>query len=177
MLRFPVLAIALAIATPALAQVQPGAAIPALQVKTDAGKPAAFKDIAGKNGAVIAFTRSAKWCPYCQAQLVDLKRAQGEIEKRGYKLAAISYDAPEVLAAFRARHDIRYALLSDKGSKTIDAFGIRSKDYPPGNMAYGVPNPAIYVVGADGRIQGRLAEAGYKTRPTTSQILTVIDAQ
>ena len=65
------------------------------------GKPR-LADLMGKNGLVLMFFRSADWCPYCQAQLIDVNGGVAEIEKRGYHVAALSYDSPEILQAFTA---------------------------------------------------------------------------
>jgi hypothetical protein len=53
----------------------------------------------GRNGLVLFFYRSADWCPFCQAQLVDINTGVPEIEKRGYRVAGLSYDSPEILQA------------------------------------------------------------------------------
>ena len=52
---------------------------------------------------VLFFFRSADWCPYCQAQLIDVNGGIAEIEKRGYRVAGLSYDNPEILQAFTAK--------------------------------------------------------------------------
>ena len=153
-----------------------GSKIPALNVVDSTGKPRTLASLAGSNGTVLVFFRSAKWCPYCQAQLMSLKGAPAQFAARGYKLAAISYDPPAVLAKFAQAHDIDYPLLSDTGSKTIDAFGIRDPQYPQGSFAYGVPRPAIFIVAPDGTIRAKLAEEGYKTRPPLAAVLAAIDA-
>src|SRR6266849_2442806 len=54
------------------------------------GKPRRLSDLIGRNGLVLMFFRSADWCPYCQAQLIDLNSGVAEIEKRGYRIAALS---------------------------------------------------------------------------------------
>src|SRR3984957_20009331 len=110
------------------------------------GKPRTFADLMGKNGLVLLFFRSADWCPYCQAQLIDVNGGVAEIEKRGYHVAALSYDSPEILAAFTAKRHIAYALLSDPKSEVIDGYKLRDPEYPPGNRAYGVPRPIIFVL-------------------------------
>ncbi|MBI1361703.1 MAG: redoxin domain-containing protein [Alphaproteobacteria bacterium] len=152
-----------------------GTHIPEFHAQDDQAKPVGLKDIAGKNGTVLVFFRSAKWCPYCQAQLIDLKKAAAPLEQRGYRLVAISYDDPEVLATFTKRRDIPYTLLSDKGSVMIDAFKLRDPQYPPGNMAYGVPQPSIFVISPDGIVRAKLAEEGFKHRPSNEAILAAVD--
>lgn len=152
-----------------------GTRIPNLSVTTSGGDAATLRDLAGPKGAVLVFYRSARWCPYCQAQLMSLRAAPEALAQRGYKLAAISYDAPDVLARFAAQRDINYPLLSDPGSRTIDAFGLRDPQYKPGSFAYGVPQPAIFIVSRDGVVRAKLAEEGYKTRPPLEAVLSSID--
>ncbi|PHX98934.1 MAG: hypothetical protein CK529_11175 [Rhodospirillaceae bacterium] len=66
------------------------------------GAPITYADITGKNGTVLLFVRSGSWCPFCQVQLIDVNRITADLAKRGYTLAALSYDSPEVLANFAA---------------------------------------------------------------------------
>jgi thiol-disulfide isomerase/thioredoxin len=47
------------------------------------GKPRMLADLMGQNGLVLMFFRSADWCPYCQAQLIEVNGGAAEIEKRG----------------------------------------------------------------------------------------------
>ena len=53
----------------------------------ESGKPRSMESLMGDKGLVLFFFRSAAWCPFCQAQLMDLNSGVGEIEKRGYRLA------------------------------------------------------------------------------------------
>ena len=51
-----------------------GSIAPDIGVRLDAtGMPRTLADVMGKNGVVLMFFRSADWCPYCQAQLIDVK--------------------------------------------------------------------------------------------------------
>src|SRR6516162_11411382 len=102
------------------------------------GKPHRLPDLMGRNGLVLFFFRSADWCPYCQAQLIDVNAGVAEIEKRGYHLAGLSYDTPEILQAATDKRRLTYTLLSDPKSEIIDRYNLRDPQYPPGNRAYGV---------------------------------------
>lgn len=178
MARIIALALALLTAAPALAlDIGPpiGRKAPALAVQDASGKPASLASVVGSKGVVLVFTRSAKWCPYCQNQLIALKDAEAELKRRGFRLAALSYDPPAVLSAFAKQRAIAYPLLSDEGSRTIDAFGLRDPAYGPGHYAHGVPKPAIFVLAPDGRVLAKLAEDGYRTRPTSEALLEAID--
>ena len=152
-----------------------GSTAPKLVAVDMSGTPRTLASIAGPQGTVLVFFRSAKWCPYCQRQLNELKAATAPLAKRGYRLAAISYDAPATLAGFAARQAIDYTLLSDSGSKMIDAYKLRDPQYPEGNFAYGVPKPAIFVLDRGGVVRGKLAEEGYKTRPPVDAIVALLD--
>lgn len=134
-----------------------------------------FTDITGSKGVVIAFVRSAKWCPYCQAQLKDLQAIAGALSERGYPLVSLSYDPPDILAGFAEKTGITYTMLSDKGSVIIDAFDIRDPQYKEGSFAYGVPKPAIFIIDKAGTVRAKLAEDGYKTRPQIASIVTAVE--
>src|SRR5271169_7228341 len=140
------------------------------------GKPRTLADLMGKNGLVLLFFRSADWCPFCKAQLIDVNGGVAEIQKRGYGLAALSYDSPEILAAFTAKRNIAYTLLSDPKSEVIDRYKLRDPQYPPGNRAYGVPRPIIFVLDPDGIIKAKLYEESFKDRPPVTAVISKLDA-
>jgi peroxiredoxin len=173
-----VLAIATFVAGPAVAQIPGpaiGSSVPALEAVRSDGKAVALADIVGAKGTVLVFFRSAKWCPYCQAQLIALKDAVEPLALRGYTLAAISYDPPDVLTSFAKRQGISYALLSDTNSRMIDAFKLRDPQYKPDSFAYGVPQPSIFVISPNGIVQSKLAEEGYKNRPPVATVIAEVD--
>jgi peroxiredoxin len=152
-----------------------GARIPDnFAAKDHAGTPVGLADIVGPRGVVLAFVRSASWCPYCQKQMIDLKAAAAPLSAQGYRLAVLSYDSPQVLAAFAQKQGIGYTLLSDEKSAMIDAFGLRDPQYPPTSKAYGVPRPAIFVIDAAGVVRGKLAEDDYKVRPPVDAVIEAV---
>ncbi len=175
MMRAMVVAAAL-VAGPVLAAIPAvGEKAPAVMGTDIAGKMRTLKDVAGKKGTVLVFFRSASWCPYCKAQLIDLNsNAAAAIKAKGYSLVGLSYDAPDVLAKFAAERDVQWTLLSDPQSKVIDGWQLRDPAYPEGNRANGVPRPAIYVIGTDGVIKSRLMEASFKTRPQVEAVLAAL---
>jgi peroxiredoxin len=139
------------------------------------GRMHAVRDLAGPKGVVLMFFRSAEWCPFCQAQLIAMNGGAAEIERRGYKVVGLSYDPPAATKAFTDRRGITYPLLSDPGSKVIDGWGLRDPQYPPGNRAYGVPRPAIFVIDRKGVIRASLAEETYQKRPPVTEVLKALD--
>ncbi len=133
-----------------------------------------FDSVKGENGAVVHFIRSADWCPYCKAQLLDIKNYGPQIKAAGYSVVVISYDAPETLADFAAKYDFPYVMLSDEGSKIIKAFGILNEKINVESPYYGIPHPTIYVITAAGEITAKLAEDTPEKRPTADLVLEAI---
>jgi peroxiredoxin len=152
-----------------------GARIPPLTATDSTGQARTLANLADRKGLVLVFFRSARWCPFCQRQLLDLRNVQADLKKRGYALAALSYDQPDQLAAFAKKWDIRYVLLSDPKSAMIDAFDIRDPQYQPGSFAFGVPKPAIFVIDRRGVVRAKVAREGYEIRPSDAEILTTAD--
>ena len=152
-----------------------GAHIPAFAAKDSTGAARSFESLQGKKGVVLVFFRSARWCPFCQAQLIDLKAVQAPLAERGYTLAALSYDPAPALATFAEKRGVAYTLLSDDGSKMIDAFKLRDPQYAAGAFAYGVPKPAIFVIDRKGVVKAKLALEGYKVRPGNDVLLKAVD--
>ncbi|QYE36115.1 peroxiredoxin family protein [Polymorphobacter sp. PAMC 29334] len=173
--------VAVLAAMPAIAGIDIGPAVGAMApslaatVVDSAGKPESLASVRGKRGTVLMFFRSAKWCPYCQHQLIEFKAAAAPLAQRGYTLVAISYDAPDTLTGFAAKQDIGFTLLSDPGSKTIDAWKLRDPQYAADSFAFGVPRPAIFVIDTKGVIRAKLAEDGYKIRPSVEAVLAAVD--
>jgi peroxiredoxin len=128
-------------------------------------------DIAGEKGTVIAFFRSADWCPYCQKQLVELNEAAMPLAQQGWTLVGVSYDSTDTLSGFKAKKSLTYDLYSDPGSAAIDAFDLRNTDVPAGSRYEGIPHPAIVFIGTDGTVKAVLREEGYKVRPSNQAIL------
>lgn len=66
-------------------------------------------------------------------------------------------------------------MLSDEGSKTIDAFGIRNKGmdgqkFGPNDLT-GIPHPGTYILDKDGVIREKLFLERYQVRHTSDQLI------
>jgi peroxiredoxin len=129
----------------------------------------------GEKGMVLFFVRSADWCGFCKAQLIDTEDIRGAITGKGYALASVSYDEPRVLAEFAANKGIGYTMLSDKGSAMIDAMGLRDPQYGPDSKAHGVPRPAIFVLAPGGTVKARHVSEDFRSRPSNDDVLAMIE--
>lgn len=150
--------------------VEAGTESPSISAVTASGDAVDLSGITGENGAVLVFSRSLDWCPYCKAQALELETVKADLAAAGWTLNLITYDSPEILAGFAEEKALTYTLLSDTDSATIDAFGLRNTEMPVGSRFDGVPHPAIVYIKADGEVAGVQKEEGYKTRPPTEGI-------
>ncbi len=140
-----------------------------------AGKPTTLAAISGGKPTMVVMFRSAKWCPYCQAQLKGLGPVAAAAKAKGVRFVAVSYDAPATLAAFGSNQHLTYPLYSDTGSKMIDALKLRDPQYPADSFAYGVPYPTTMLIGANGVVKGKVVETDYKVRPTQADLIAMLD--
>ncbi len=118
-------------------------------------------------------------------------------------MAAISYDPPEILAAFSQRYGITFPLLSDVGSRTITAYGILNTVAddalgPDGGdpsvvadvrehvsatgsrnaavVTKGTPFPGTFLVDRNGRVTARDFEDFYRERTTAATMMLRLGA-
>jgi peroxiredoxin len=130
---------------------------------------------------------------------VELQSRVNEIRQKGLGLATISYDRPEVLAAFSKQHGITFPMLSDVGSATIKRYGILNpvpewalgpdKDDPevkaavqkyvsvvnPNPTMVGIAFPGTFILDRQGRVTSRYFEDFYIERNTISSIMVRLD--
>jgi peroxiredoxin len=131
--------------------------------------PLSLAQLRSSGPVALVFVRSADWCPFCRNQLKDLEAARADIAAAGLQLVAISYDAPEANRAAAEKLGLGYPLLSDAGSKVIDAYGIRNHEAK--GRGEGVPHPVVFIVDRAGVIQAKLAREGYRDRPESAEII------
>ena len=157
---------------PAAASLCPevGTPAPDFSAVTRDGISVNLADISGSGGAIVVFSRSLDWCPYCKKQALDLKTISDQLEADGWPLSLVTYDSVETLDDYASDNSINYTLLSDTDSAMFDAFGLRNMDVTKGSRFDGIPHPAIVYIGADDKVVGIQKEEGYKDRPPTEGI-------
>jgi peroxiredoxin len=117
---------------------------------------------------VLVFYRSADWCHYCKRQLVDLQRNLKEIEAGGTQLVGISYDSVAIQKRF-ANKRISFTLLSDSGSRTIDAYNVRDQ-----NVKDGVAVHATFIIDPKGVVRAKLFQVSYAERSAVDALINAI---
>ena len=81
----------------------------------------------------------------------------------------VSYDSTDILSRFARRSKITFPLLSDVGSKVIDAYGIRNEA-----RRDGLPHPGTIIVGTDGKVVAKLFHEGYRKRHLSEEIIAAV---
>lgn len=92
------------------------------------------------------------------------------LETNGVRIAAVSYDSRQILAAFAQKYAIGFPLLSDQSSKTIRRFGILNFNMAPDLRSYGVPHPVDFLVSPDGIVIEKYFVPNYQHRTSGSAI-------
>jgi peroxiredoxin len=87
----------------------------------------------------------------------------------GLRVVGVSNDAPATSAAAAAKLGLTFPLLSDMGSKVIDAYGIRNAEAK--GKAAGVAHPVVFIVDGQGVIRAKLGRESYKDRPESAEII------
>ena len=174
---------------------QIGDRVPDFNLRDQNGNLRSLASIAGPQGTMLVFVRSADWCPVLQDALVELQGQFAKVKERGLGLAAISYDRPEIMTAFSNQHHIEYPLLPTlvpRPSRSIgllnplpeQAFGPNRDDptlkaeiakYVGGAGArqemIGMALPGTLILDRNDRVTARFFEDFYVERNTVSSLL------
>lgn len=168
-----------------------GTTIPNATVKTVDGKSVNIKDLISKKPTVLIFYRGG-WCPYCNAHLAELQKAEQRLVDIGYQILAVSPDRPKKLKESINKHDLEYTLLSDSPMNLSKAFGLAYKvdektvtrykengmdlEESSGYDHHLLPVPAVYLVNPDGLITFQYVNPDYKTRINADVLKTAAEA-
>jgi peroxiredoxin len=87
-------------------------------------------------------------------------------------LVVISYDSADDLKRTATKRGVTFLLLSDPGSKTIEAHGILNQEAT--GKAKGVPYPGVFIIDQEGVIRKKLFMEGYKERHQSSDLVCAL---
>lgn len=96
---------------------------------------------------------------------------QSDIERlkaANVQVVGLSYDPISVLEAFATSQNIKFHLLSDTGSETIDAYGVHNEG--------GLPHPGTVVIDKSGIIRGKIFREGYRDRHPTDELVELANS-
>ncbi len=161
----------------------PGMMMPDIQVLNVKGEAVSILANSLDKPFIITFYRGG-WCPYCNAQLAQMRKAESELLELGFDVYFISPDRPEYLidslkdAALKK--EISYTLLSDPSMQVSQDFGIAFKlddetvakykqwgidlEKTSGFDHHYLPAPSTYLIGLQGIVQFQYTNPNYKIR-------------
>ena len=161
----------------------PGMSIPDMQVFNVKGEELTISANNLSKPFVVTFYRGG-WCPYCNAQLAQMRHAEKELLALGFDVYFISPDKPKMLIESlkdkELKEDIGYTLLSDPSMQVSQDFGIAFKvddetvekykkwnidlEKASGYDHHYLPVPATYLVSEKGVIQFQYSNPNYAVR-------------
>ena len=161
-----------------------GQYVPAeVQVTTSDGKKLSLGQVLNNKKTVLFFYRGG-WCPFCNTQMGQLKKIEGQLDKLGFQLIGISTDNEQDLKKSIGKNKLNYQLLADFNSVTSQAFGLAFfssqkvtdiylakmdlknplQKNKAGDERLVLPVPAIYVIDSKGLVQFNYVNPNFKVR-------------
>lgn len=168
----------------------PGTTIPTFTAQNIQGETITFSPDKLKKPFVLTFYRGG-WCPYCNAHLGEMRKAEAQLKSLGFDVFFISPDRPELLLESLKDQELKasidYTLLSDAPMAVAKAFKVAFKvdeqtvekykqwnidlEKTSGHKHHLLPAPATFLVGTDGVIQFQYVNPDYKIRLAPSILM------
>ena len=95
--------------------------------------------------------------------MVQLRDDIDKFNSLDIQIVGVSYDSVEILKKLSEKENIPFQLLSDEGSKVIEAYGLHFRD--------GLPHPGTLLLDRSGVIRAKLFHEGYRTRHTNEELI------
>jgi len=103
---------------------------------------------------------------------VQLSEFAPRLTSLGIKIVTVTYDSHEDAKTFHDRNHLLFPVLKDEASDLIRLLGILDTGPQPGDAAYGIAYPGMFLVDNEGKISAKFAEVGYRDRPNYNEILS-----
>ncbi|MEO7361224.1 MAG: peroxiredoxin family protein [Gemmatimonadaceae bacterium] len=129
-----------------------------------------------KKNVVLVFYRGY-WCPYCVAQLKELRTLLSDELKKDTEMLVVSIDDDKGTATALTRitadgMKADFTFLSDPEHEVIARYGVLN----PAGSRRGIPHPATFVIDKKGVVRWRDIQTDYKIRPTNAVVLAAVKA-
>ena len=169
-----------------------GASAPAFELTDQDGETVSSQELLSKGMLVLTFYRGV-WCPYCNADLANLKKYVPEIEETGATLLGVSPELPQFLKKIHAMQRLNFSLLHDMKNTLADQLGLKffypqdlkelyrdkfniNLELQQGNTEWALPMPARFVIDQDGIIRYAESKADYRNRPNPDEFIEVLQS-
>ena len=135
-------------------------------VRSDAAK-VDVSSFYAEGGAVVVFYRG-HWCKPCRAQLAELQTNIDRFMGQGFKVYAISVDAPSDSAELKQTLGLGFDLYSDTSGLAANAWSVYSAEH-------GLARPAVFVVRKGGVIAAKFVTETPTHRPPMEELLAAVE--
>jgi len=168
-----------------------GAPAPDFSLPDATGAMVTLSELLAEGPVVLSFYRGG-WCPYCNIELRALQARLPEIAAAGGRLVAVSPQTPDNSLSTAEKLDLTFPVLSDVGNVVARSYGLvfaLADDLRPvyggwgldlpaanGDDSFELPLPATFVLGAEGTVAWRFADADYTKRAEPDEVIGALRA-
>jgi peroxiredoxin Q/BCP len=132
--------------SPVLAE---GAKAPGFRLPRDGGSSVSLADYLGKKLVLFFYPRADT--PGCTREAIDFTRLKSAFAESRTEILGISADPLKAQEAFRDKHKLSVALISDERHEMLGAYGVWGEKSLYGRTFLGIIRTTV-LIGADGRI-------------------------
>jgi peroxiredoxin Q/BCP len=122
---------------------------PAFNLPGDAGETVSLADFKGRKLVIFFYPRADT--PGCTRESIAFSRLKAQFTRAGTAVLGVSADPVKAQAAFKTKHDLSVALLSDETHKMLEAYGAWGEKSMYGKRFMGIIRTTM-LIGPDGRI-------------------------
>ena len=167
-----------------------GEKAPVFTLLNQEGNTVSSTDLLAQGPLVLTFYRGV-WCPYCNADLANLKKYVPEMEETGATLIGISPELPEYLLKISKMQRLNFDLLHDERNALAAQFGLKffypedlkelyrdkfniNLEVQQGNDEWALPMPARFIIDQEGITRYAESKPDYRDRPNPDELLVVL---
>lgn len=166
-----------------------GATAPDFTLPDAKGGEVTLSSVLTEGPMVLSFYRGG-WCPYCSIELRTLQSRLPEITEAGGTLVAVSPQTPDNSLSTAEKLELAFPVLSDAGNMVARTYGLVFSlpedlralysswglDLPAanGDDTFELPLPATFVIGTDGKVAWRFADADYTKRAEPDEVIEAL---
>jgi len=152
--------------------IEEGKAAPAFTLKDQTGKSRSLADFKGQDVVVYFYPKDDT--PGCTKEACGFRDNWSVLKKKNVVVIGISADSPESHAAFVAKYDLPFILLSDPDRKVMEKYEAYGEKMMYGKKTMGVIRSTVWV-GADGKVRKHWRKVP-KAESHPEAVLAALDA-